>query len=636
MIVLNKQNSSYIIKIFIYIIIFLLIQTKVYSSDTIAYNYEYYKKLTYNSINEEDVKSVYYAELAFINAFKTKDKDNVNYSLILLGSALLTKSDYTKSIYYFNKAINYAQSTNNYTQLHTIYNNLGVIYKNINDYELAFEYYQKALKCAYKIEDAESIIQTLINIGNIQVLENKYDLGLKYYHSAILEINNNRVLEKNIANIYNNIGYVYLSKQEYHKAEKSFLQAFYYYDSLNNNNAKVVILNNLAELSILSSKYQLAEKYINRAEKLSFDYGLLAARKDLYYTAYELYEASGLYKISLDYLCKYNSLKDSVYTQELNAKIAEQKTIFEVDKLKLESKLKEDKIKTQEKINFSFFIIIIIVVISVILLIVILIQKIRYNNILNISNRELEQKSQEISDNLDYARYIQLACMNNLSQNSNNYFVIDFPKIKVSGDFYLVREKNNKKYYALADCTGHGVSAGFISVLGINFLSYAIDTHDNLTDILYSLNNNLYQFLSENSKLNHDSLCISIISVENKIVEYAGSRHKIWRFNSQTNLIEEFNTNTFIIGAEQDYKFDANIINSNKNDIIYMSSDGYYDQYGGDKNTKLKILNFRKILEKVSSNELQNIKQELISEIECWKGETEQTDDILVLGVKIV
>ncbi|MDD3861090.1 MAG: tetratricopeptide repeat protein, partial [Bacteroidales bacterium] len=378
---------------------------------------EIYCDLAYYYLDSAGNKSIIFSNQALKYATKFNNDNDIAYAYIMIGSSYLAKSNYSEALTAFNTAYTISEKSKNYYQLHTISNNLGIVYKYTGDYDLALKYYANALNYAQQSEDLQSAVQSLTNIGNIYILQEDYDKGLNYYFSAIKECESKNTFLSDIPSIYNNIGYVYYCLEDTKSSQSAYYQALAGFDSLNNSFGQAVVYNNLAELEILSHNYDNAEKYIFLADSLHklMDYN--DSRKNLYYTTYQLYYKQSDYKRAVDYLLKYQTLKDSIYTLELENQVQEIKTKYQVDKLNSESKLKDDRIRQKNIINISLISVIFIITILIVFLIKLIYQKQKLNKLLNHSNIYLKRVNDEIEHNLQYAREIQISCMAN---NQNN------------------------------------------------------------------------------------------------------------------------------------------------------------------------------------------------------------------------
>ncbi|MBN2778343.1 MAG: tetratricopeptide repeat protein [Bacteroidales bacterium] len=632
-------------------VILLTIHIPNYSQITKSYQDSLLNQLLFSN---DSLKSKIYTDLAYLyldstgniainfsqNALKFAKKfDNLNdiaYSHIMIGSSFLAKSNYSLALDEFKKAIPYAESQKNYYQLHTIFNNIGIIYKIGEKYDLALEYYSKALYNASLCDDLQSVIQTYNNIGNIYVTQEDYENGLLYYNLSLETSKNLDDYCSHLPMIYNNIGYVYFSQKSFYEAEKYYIEAYRAFDSLDNKYGMAVILNNIAEIKILKKDFKEAEILIFEADSLHSLMDYQDSRKNLYYTTYQLYKNSNKYDKALLFLEKYHNLNDSIYTSELSDKLSELETIHSVDKIKLQNQAKDIQIQKQKLTNQLLFIILSVLIISAIILIYLFKQKLKLNALLINTNNTLAAKDIIISENLSYSRKLQENFMNSYREFSEiEHFIFDKPKSIVGGDFYLIKNKTNKTFLACADSTGHGVSGALLSVLGIEYLSKSISTYYTTSEILNNLNNRFLNYVTKSNDLGSESLCISLISIEDNTIEFSGSKHKVWHYCNKTKILYEFKTDAHIIGNSTPHEFTKQTIKTTKGDIIFLSSDGYPDQFGDNDKGKYKYSRFRKLLEKCSGLEFSKIPMHLDQELNSWCGQTEQTDDILVIGIKI-
>lgn len=594
-----------------------------------------YCDLAYIYLDSAGNKSVMFSEKALHYAKKFNNKNDIVFAHIMTGSSYLEKGDYSKSLDAFNTALEISKKSKNYYQLHTITNNIGIVYKYTGEYDLALEYYSIALNYAKQCNDLQSIVQSLTNTGNIYVIKEEYDTGLKYYEAAINECSKQDTFMIDIPSIYNNIGYIRFTEQKYDLARVSYEKAYQIFDSLNNTYGKAVLLNNLAEIEVVTGDLEKAEALINTADSLHKLMDFDDSRMNLYLTSYQMFLEQENYYKALEYLNKYDSLKDSIYTKELDEKVKDIKTKYEVDKVNAQSRAKDEKIKQKNITNALLTVVILVISCLIILLFRQIKHKSKLNNLLIQSNDSLKQKDDEIESNLLYARLIQESCMFNKQEKiAYDYFVLDLPKFTVGGDFYMIRKVAEKTVFILADSTGHGISAGFLSVLGIEIIDNILIQNKHLDSILNNLNNKYFEYITKSDTLRGESLSISIISIENDMVSYAGSKHKIWKYSKETNEIEEMKTNSDIIGYNKDLHFTEKSIKVSAGDYIFLSSDGYPDQFGSESKIKMKYNLFRNHLKACAAMQTAESKEYLKAKFLEWKSDNEQTDDILVIGIK--
>ncbi len=221
------------------------------------------------------------------------------------------------------------------------------------------------------------------------------------------------------------------------------------------------------------------------------------------------------------------------------------------------------------------------------------------------------------------------------------HFILFKPRDIVSGDFYWTTRKENKLIIAAADCTGHGVPGAFMSMLGIASLSEIVNKNreEKASEILNKLRDNVKATLSQTSEANSAKdgmdIALCVIDYDTMTIQYAGAYNPL--IIIRDNGMIQYKADRMPIGVylrEKD-SFTNHEIEVKKNDIIYMYSDGYVDQFGGEKGQKFSSKKFKELLLEIHNEPL--IKQEelLNDKFFEWKGQSNQIDDVLVFGGKI-
>ena len=260
-------------------------------------------------------------------------------------------------------------------------------------------------------------------------------------------------------------------------------------------------------------------------------------------------------------------------------------------------------------------------------------------------NREMEVLYTHVTDSIKYAKRIQEAILppdKQIKQLLPNSFVLYKPKDIVSGDFYWMKEKDGKSLFAAVDCTGHGVPGAFMSIVGYNLLEHVITTTSSAEPaaILDALNKGVTETLhqSQDASSTRDGMDISICSLDYNTnqLQYAGAYNPL--FLIRNGELQEINADKFPIGSyvSKANKFTNNKVQLQKGDHIYICSDGYADQFGGPKGKKFMIKRFRELLLKICPLPVAEQKNVLNTTIEEWRGNHEQVDDILIIGLGIV
>ncbi len=255
---------------------------------------------------------------------------------------------------------------------------------------------------------------------------------------------------------------------------------------------------------------------------------------------------------------------------------------------------------------------------------------------------ELSIKNKNITDSINYARRIQVAMMPSerfFRKILPNSFIFYKPKDIVSGDFYWIQEKNQKIYVAVADCTGHGVPGAFMSILGIelfrNITNLNIDEPGLILDKLNDDFKTIFGDIGDVSLKDGMDVSFCIFDKEKYLLQFAGAQHSLYHVHD--NQIDEIKGNRFSIGiekGEEEEKFYTYTLQLKANEMIYMFSDGYADQFGGPEGKKFKYRRFRHLLLNIHKLPLEQQKMALEETFEVWRGNQEQVDDILIIGIK--
>ncbi len=260
--------------------------------------------------------------------------------------------------------------------------------------------------------------------------------------------------------------------------------------------------------------------------------------------------------------------------------------------------------------------------------------------------KELEEKNRDITSSIEYAKRIQEAILparDYIFDKLKKAFILYKPKDIVSGDFYWFAEKEGFKIFAVVDCTGHGVPGAFMSMIGHNLLHQIVLEKGN-TDpgtILNLLHNGVQEALRQghNEIQTNDGMDVSIIAInyETKHIKWAGANRPLILID-QNEQLTKIEGNKFPIGGAQldsARVFTSHTIKADKPMIAYMFSDGYADQFGGDKGKKYMVKRFHELLQENHKKDMATQRAELDRSFEQWRGNHEQVDDVLVVGIAI-
>ena len=258
--------------------------------------------------------------------------------------------------------------------------------------------------------------------------------------------------------------------------------------------------------------------------------------------------------------------------------------------------------------------------------------------------QKFEKQKRELTQSLKYASYIQKALLPNesvIKRHLAEYFLLYVPKDIVSGDFYWISRKNQNIFIAVADCTGHGVPGAFLSILGISFINQIVDRDENVSaaGVLNSLREyimkSLHQTGEESEQKDGIDMAFCKINMKTGKLQFAGAFNPIYVIKNVNRLVEIPGDKMPIgIAAEEENSFRNHEVKLEEGDLVYLFSDGYVDQFGGPEGKKFKYRPFRNLLLNICKLSMEKQKQALLDNINTWKGDLPQLDDISVLGFK--
>ncbi len=257
----------------------------------------------------------------------------------------------------------------------------------------------------------------------------------------------------------------------------------------------------------------------------------------------------------------------------------------------------------------------------------------------------LEKKNKDITDSILYARTIQDAILvpkEKIEEKLKDIFILSKPKDIVSGDFYFYKETKNGIFLAVADCTGHGVPAGFMSMIGHAFLNEIVNVNKAITpaQILNQLREMIIKSLNQNTADSEslDGMDIALLYFENnnRYVQFAGAFNPLYLLRD--GAVKEVEADLFPIGVhvvKELIPFTNHSMELKEGDALYIFSDGYADQLGGKQDRKLSKKQMKELLVAVNGKNMSEQQNILDKAFDDWKGEAEQVDDVLIIGIRV-
>ncbi|MCX8079775.1 MAG: tetratricopeptide repeat protein [Bacteroidia bacterium] len=578
-----------------------------------------------------------------------------------IGAVHFARSDYPRALEYYFRSLKINEKIGNKQGEAANLSNIGLVYSNLREDSLALKYYYQSLKINEEIGNKKGQAGNLVNIGIAYHNLGDFARGLEYYFKA-LKLNEKIGNKQGQANNLGNIGIIYSDKKEYARALEYYFKALKIFEEIGDKRSQAINLGNIGFIFLKQKKYHLSEAYLKKAEKLNNELRIIYFLKYNYEDLSELCRQKGNYKEALEYYKKYIKCRDTIMNDENQKAIVQKELKFKFEKEKaLKEKEHQKKLEIERKERekqkiITGFVVVGLILVTVFSLFVINRLKVtrKQKNIIEkqkkiVEEQKLiveeqkklvEQKNKDILDSINYAKRIQNAFLPSNAkwkEHLPNSFVLYLPKEIVAGDFYWMEYANNYVYVAVADCTGHGVPGAMVSVVCSNALTKAV-LEEKLTETDQILNRTrelVIEKLTSEDNI-RDGMDVGLVRIEKNrnTIQFSGANRPLYLINHDKSLTE-IKPDKQPIGRYEDSKpFSKQDIIINKGIRVYLTTDGYADQFGGKKGKKIGTKQFKDMLCSTISEYAPNLqKEKLLSYFLQWKGIKEQTDDITIIGI---
>lgn len=624
--------------------------------------------------NSSPEKSLEYGLKAIDIATITNDYENLAKAHSFVGVAYRVMGNYSKSIDHYYTGLEIANQYGIVDQQGFAYLNLANLYIYQEYYTSAIENIKKAEEIALSIDHKNMLGYVYLYYGRAYLIKTELSEALNYFNKAISirkelgEIPEQAVCYKYIGDIYHEMKLFSTAIENYDKS----------LETVNQSSDKSLLASILVKKSMIylqNKDYSKASKFAIQSLEIANQIGASLVVRDASNVLGIISIETKNFEAASKHLLNVISYNDTLFGQQLSEKIffleyqlERQQKENQIDLLNKDNTIKELEIKRVRNFNFTLLAILFLIAVLFFSALYSLRERRKRNKLLEKQNQEIigqqdkiEQKNKhlqeaysviegyigKITDSIRYAKKIQEAILPNLSKVEpyfSDSFCYYLPKDFVSGDFYWVLERENTIYVAVADCTGHGVPGAFMSIIGMDLLSQAVNQLNirRPSEIIDFINVELRKKLRKDSEKEElilkDSMDIAIFSksANNNFVDYSGALIPLTIIRD--NKIIEFKPDFTSIGISSklfNKPFKEQRIDVQQGDWIYLYTDGYMDQFGGLSGKKLMRKKFFSSLLKINQLNGINQKAELQRVLYDWKGNIEQIDDVLVLGLKV-
>jgi serine phosphatase RsbU (regulator of sigma subunit) len=616
---------------------------------------------------------------AYRVSVEAENKTWIAKSLNNIGVVYRRLDDHSKAADYHLKALKVAEEIKDTFSISVSENSLGNIYSLNGRYEEALIYFNKALQLSKALKNPLGQAINYNNIGEVYEFSGDYDKAKEFYTKS-LDINKQLKNEKGIAICLNALGKILLYTGYPITAYKNFSEAAIIDKKIGDKKFIADSYINLGRALVMLKKYDEAKQCINQGIKIAQE----IKSKIHFQLAYEelsrIFKERNNYKTALLYYEKSTLYKDSILNEQNARHLATIQTIFETEKIEKENQILRQKqeindkeYKRQKYFNYSLTLGLFLSMVLIVVVYLSLLTKRRANRLLSAQKDEIEFQKEKIvqqtknietknknledayqiienyiskiTDSIRYAEQIQksiLPDMERLNGVFQETFTFYKPKDIVSGDFYWFTVKEDRIFIALADCTGHGVPGAFMSIIGIDLLNQIVKQQgcEEPDKILSFLNNELREKLRKGKEelILKDSMDIAFCIINRKTREVTYSGALIPLFIVNDGEVSEIKPNHTSLGTSNrifNKEFRVHKFTLQPEGWLYLSTDGYFDQFGGENHKKFMRTRFLEFLLKINNLPANIQKEETEKQFESWMGRNEQLDDVLVWGIKV-
>lgn len=579
----------------------------------------YQLSLFYSELGDKEIANKYIQRAQNVE-FKIGDSTRITRGLYLIGKFHLTNNDVDSAKQYFDRCIDRATKLEDYRNLIQSSFEIGKIHAQKGDIDLAIEKQLKVYDQAVEHKEYQLFYHASMELARCYRLKKEYDKALVIYN-RMLDMLLKFDLQQPIIQVNTVMAEFYLETNQTSKAKEKIdkVLSTQYFQAYAPPTMKITAMNIAYKIDSATLNYASSLEHY----KMLKHYSEIVKSEDLI-----LQEAK-------------NSYAEDLLRQEEKSKVAQQIKDAEIARQNAVLETKEH----QQYILYGG------------LGIALLFGGFIFNRFRVTSKQkgiieeqkqqvdkaydELEEKNTEILDSINYAKRIQTAILppNKLVKAYLKESCILYkPKDIVAGDFYWLEPTKDSILFAAADCTGHGVPGAMVSVVCNNGLNRSVREYG-LTDPGQILDKTREIVISEFEKSEEevkDGMDIALCSLQGNTLKYAGAHNPLWIIRKDAQEVEEIKANKQPIGKfDEPLPYTTHTVELNEGDSFYIFSDGYADQFGGEKGKKLKAKNFKSLLLSIQ-NETMERQRELIDEaFATWKGNYEQLDDVCLIGVSV-
>ncbi len=613
----------------------------------------------------DNVGALNYLNQAAKYAEPSKDYYLANDIYFRIGECYLMESDFNNALKAYGHSVEYCKKINDDATLSSNLGAIGEIYMQKEDYKKAYENLFESLNLAKEISYSYQEAYTASTLGSLFQLDSNFTEALKYYEESkrLYSLFNKESHSSELLLSDLNIGTVYISMGRYDEGLECLMKVYKVVDKDADPAIAAELLNSLGEVCYLKNELVRAEQYVETSLEIGKKVEIIGTVQASYGLLYKIYEKKKDFQKAFLYHKAYTHMVDSATNKaqikrfaELENEVKQNQLKAEYDKaetvLRNEKLMKEDELKRQRITSLIIGIGFVILLIGAVFIYRSLRENKKKTKIISEQKKEvekqkhiIEEREKEVKDSITYAKRIQDAILpsdKNIKELFKDTFIFYKPKDIVAGDFYWLADTKEIILIAVADCTGHGVPGAMVSVVCSNALNRAVKEFG-LTDpglVLDKTREIVIETFEKSGSEVKDGMDISLLAVpkiqnsDSINLKWAGANNPLWY--CKDGRILEIKGNKQPVGKFiKQTEFTTQTLTLKKNDVIYLITDGFADQFGGAKGKKFKYKQLIQTLSSISDKPMSYQKETLHEIFENWRGDLEQVDDVTVVGINL-
>jgi serine phosphatase RsbU (regulator of sigma subunit) len=604
-------------------------------------------------------------------AVRNSINDQLAYITDSEGLIYMRKSDYVKAANCFYKAIDYAEKQNNSSGIRDGFNHLGIVAFYRHDYKSSVAFYRRSLTYINPEKDSRYYVSTMDNIGLCYANQKMLDSAMYFQRLAAQKaplLNDSNFM----AEVYINYASTLLLLNKFTEAQPYIDTAYVIHNALNNEYGQILANTYRARLLIKTGKPREAIPFAEKAYSIAVRLDIPEQIRESASTLTDAYSGVGDYKKAVEYyeimtevMERISASENAKAINELSAQYESEKQQQKIEILTRDTQLKEERISADKKLKFFYGAIALLFLGLSGIFIYRFQEKKKANRLLEekstaialqkqqieTQKQELEQRNKEVTESIQYAQRIQSSVLPSaqlIQQFFPENFIYFKPKDIVSGDFYWFSEKvisagdieKRFLYFAVADCTGHGVPGAMMAMLGSSLLNRIVSDQELLLPgvVLSQLHTQIVKAMNESTQRRDSNdgmdIALLLIDLQDKKLWYAGAgRSLVYKQDGDQLTTIRHNKNS--IGDESDSRkinFDTHELSFTKPLQLYLFTDGIADQFGGPRGKKFMAKQLHDTLDQLTALPFTQQFAHFANVFENWKGNNDQTDDVTLAG----